>query len=78
MDHYITWLVAPSIVGSICWIVYHLREYWSFLENATIVYGTFIMFWGIFFMEAWNRREADLCFMWDTLDRTTVSRGLVG
>lgn len=74
MDCYIEWLVPLSIVGSICWIVYMLKDYWSYLENALAFYGTFVIFWAIFFMEAWNRREADFAFMWDCLGKTLVQR----
>jgi hypothetical protein len=74
MDCYIEWLVVLSIIGSICWIVYQFRTEWSYLENALVAYGACVIFWGIFFMEAWNRREADLAFQWDCLGQVVEQR----
>eukprot|EP00658_Telonema_sp_P-2_P010637 TRINITY_DN1400_c0_g1_i9.p1 TRINITY_DN1400_c0_g1~~TRINITY_DN1400_c0_g1_i9.p1 ORF type:complete len:873 (-),score=152.63 TRINITY_DN1400_c0_g1_i9:564-3182(-) len=68
MDLYVTWLGPLSLVGAICWIVYMCKDFYDHLENAVVFYGAFVIFWGIFFMEHWNRREADLTFMWDCLD----------
>lgn len=74
MDCYIEWLVALSICGSVCWILYQFKSEWGYLENALCFYGAFVIFWGIFFMEAWNRREADLVFQWDCLGTDIVER----
>jgi len=74
MDCYIVWLVSLSIVGSVCWILYQFKSEWVYLENALVLYGAFVIFWSIFFMEAWNRREADLVFQWDCLGTDIVQR----
>eukprot|EP00656_Telonema_subtile_P039987 TRINITY_DN4505_c0_g1_i2.p1 TRINITY_DN4505_c0_g1~~TRINITY_DN4505_c0_g1_i2.p1 ORF type:complete len:939 (+),score=313.90 TRINITY_DN4505_c0_g1_i2:443-3259(+) len=75
MDEYTRWLVPLSMMGAVCWSAFMLRDLWGPLENALVLYGAFVIFWGIFFMEAWNRREADLVFMWDCLDTTAEAGG---
>lgn len=35
---------------------------------ATIVFAAFISIWSVFFIEYWQRRQAELQFEWDTDD----------
>lgn len=45
------------------------KKFTYLIDNpVTIVFAAFISIWSVFFIEYWQRRQAELQFEWDTDD----------
>lgn len=69
--HYTYWLIIPSAVGIIMFIVGCVI---GFDNNVIPYYCVFIVVWVTFYLEFWKRRNSVLVTLWDEIDFTRLER----
>merc|ERR1719178_500345 len=65
MSHFIKWLILPSILGSIMYIIGLV--YGTPDNNSALLTCVGVSFWYIFFIHFWRRNEATHAVKWGTL-----------
>jgi len=63
MDHYLTWLVGPAVLGL---VLYVLRPADETVDDSAAVplYSLFLVLWSFTYIKCWQRRETELTYLW--------------
>jgi hypothetical protein len=75
MHFYSRFLLIPSGVGAVCFVVQLCRPSDKVLQWIRLLYSVVIMIWASFFAVCWRRRCSELLYQWGTLEVHTYGRG---
>ena len=68
INHYIYWLIFPSLFGLISLIIIEIFNIFSFSNNfflcINIIFTIIICLWGNYYVSSWNAKEKILAHIW--------------
>ncbi|XP_071218169.1 anoctamin-8-like isoform X2 [Salvelinus alpinus] len=66
LGFYTNSMLYPAVVGFLMWILAEADQ--TSQDICCVVFALFNVVWATLFLERWKRREAELAYMWGTLD----------
>ncbi|XP_045062176.1 anoctamin-8-like isoform X3 [Coregonus clupeaformis] len=71
LGFYTNSMLYPAVIGFLLWILAEADQ--TSQDICCVVFALFNVVWATVFLERWKRREAELAYMWGTLDTPAES-----